>query len=144
MLVAVVGAIGYGIVYRDVVSRAREAYQQAEKHMVWFRDPGAKKKHFENEFNKRKAELDALHREKKISDNEYSLRLDALEFDRDFHLDESSLKYAYQWYKDAYELFSPPESKWVRMARAKAPETLELWKAELREQNVPYEDYMFE
>ena len=57
---------------------------------------------------------------------------------------ESSLKYAYQWYKDTYELFSPPESKWVKFAREKAPQALELWKQELREKKIPFEDYMFE
>jgi hypothetical protein len=70
--------------------------------------------------------------------------LDVLQFDNDFVLQESSLKYAYQWYKDTYELFSPPESKWVKQAREKAPKALELWKEELRQQKIPFEDYMFE
>ena len=33
---------------------------------------------------------------------------------------------------------------WVREARQKAPETLELWKQELRAQKIPFEDTMFE
>ena len=70
--------------------------------------------------------------------------MDVLEFDKDFQLEESSLKYAYQWFKDTHELFSPPESKWVRMAREKASQALELWKEELRKNKIPFEDYMFE
>ncbi len=70
--------------------------------------------------------------------------IESASFDRDYALSESSLKYAYQWYKDTYELFSPPQSKWVKMARVKAPEALELWKQELRDQKIPFEDTMFE
>jgi hypothetical protein len=41
-------------------------------------------------------------------------------------------------------LFSPPESRWVRMAREKAPIALNLWKQELHAQNIPYEDQNFD
>lgn len=140
----VVAIAVYGLVYRDVVSRARESFQEAEKYMAWHRDPELKKRHFEDQFEKDKAALDKQLAAGALSENEYRQQLDAIEFDRDFHLSESSLKYAYQWYKDTFELFSPPESRWVREARAKAPEALDLWKNELRDQNIPFEETMFE
>lgn len=140
----IVLAVVYGLIYRDVVSRSREAFQQAEMYMAWHQNPELKKKHFDERFEADKSALDKRLADREITENEYRQQLDALEFDRDFNVGESSLKYAYQWYKDTFELFSPPESKWVREARVRAPKTLELWKNELREQNIPFEDTMFE
>jgi hypothetical protein len=134
----------YGIVYVDVVSRAKESYQEAEKYMDWYHNPQKKTDFYEKKFLSDKAKLDEELAKKKLSDEEYKEKISALEFDKEYTLSESSLKYAYQWYKDTYELFSPPESKWVKMARAKSPEVLELWKQELREQKVPFEDTMFD
>jgi len=145
VLMLMLGAIGvYGLVYWDVVNRARESFQEAEKYMEWYRQPEKKKDFFESTFQKDKANLDQLLQKNKITQDDYRKRLDVLEFDKNFALQESSLKYAYEWYKDTYELFSPPESTWVRRAREEAPKTLELWKQELRRQNVPFVDTMFQ
>lgn len=143
-LVLAAAIVVYGLIYWDVVSRAREAYQEGEKYMRWHENPRLKEEHFASQFAKEKKSLDQLLEKKKISEEDYKEKIDALQFDKDFAMEESSLKYAYQWYKDTYELFSPPESKWVQMARAKAPRVLELWKEELRSKNIPFEDYMFE
>jgi len=134
----------YALVYFDVVSRARESYAEAEKYMDWSRNPEKKKAYFENKFEADKTKLDEELKKAKISEEDRRQSLDVLDFDKNFALEVSSLKYAYQWYKDTYELFSPPESKWVRLARVKAPQALELWKQELRSQKIPFEDYMFE
>lgn len=139
------GILGlYALIYHDIVSRAHESYNQAELYMQWAADPVAKQKHFDDIFASSRAELEQQLAQKAIAEKDYRRRLDALEFDRDFAMSESSLKYAYQWYKDTYELFSPPESRWVREARKKAPDVLAKWKQELRSQNVPFEDTMFE
>ena len=134
----------YGLLYWDVVSRAKEAYFEGEKYMAWHESPDLKKNALDARFQREKAELDRRLRRNRITQEEYREQLDVLEFDRTFQMDESALKYAYQWYKDTYELFSPPESKWVRLAREKAPQALALWKDELRAEKVPFEDYMFE
>jgi hypothetical protein len=140
--IAILGA--YALIYHDVVSRAHAAYLQGEMHMAWQANPMAKQIYFDNKLAAQKQKLDRQRAKGKISDDEYKRKTEAAEFDHDFALSESSVKYAYQWYKDAYELFSPPESKWTRMAREKAPQALALWKQELRAQNVPFEDTMFE
>ena len=142
VLVAVIGV--YAMVYVDVVARAREAYQEGEKYMRWHENPEEKKAVLAAEFEAEKARLDKQLAKNKITPQDHREKLDVLAFDMNFKMEESSLKYAYQWFKDTYELFSPPESKWVRMAREKAPEALELWKEELRKNKVPFEDYMFE
>lgn len=44
---------------------------------------------------------------------------------------ENPAKYAYIWYRTAAESFSPPETRWTRLARKKAPDALALWNAGL-------------
>lgn len=145
LILVFVGALGvYGLIYFDVVSRAREAYQEGEKYMAWHQNPIEKEKYFNAFFENEKAKLEKKKAKKEITEDEFVRDLDVLKFDQEFNLNESSLKYAYQWYKDTYELFSPPESKWVQLARTKAPQALELWKKELDGKGIPYEDYMFE
>lgn len=144
LVVSLSVAAVYALVYRDVVSRAREAYETAERYMAWQADPEAKAAHFENQFDDRRERLRERRRKNEISENEFLALMDAAAFDRDFRVRESSLKYAYQWYKDAYELFSPPESKWAGLARAKAPRVREQWKQELQAAGVPVDDVMFE
>jgi len=51
---------------------------------------------------------------------------------------------AYAWYESAATLFTPPESRWSRLARRKMPAALEKWKADLRAQRAPFDDSMLE
>ena len=53
-------------------------------------------------------------------------------------------KLAYAWYESAATLFTPPESKWSRMAREKMPAAKERWKAELRAKGIPFTDEMLQ
>ncbi len=142
VLIGIAGV--YALIYHDVLSRSKASYLEAEKYMEWDRNPEKKKEYFDRQFEKEKAGLDSDLHNKKISPEEFKEKLEVFEFDRNFWRDESSLKYAYQWYKDTYELFSPPESKWVKLARIKAPEALNLWKQELREKKIPFQDTMVE
>src|SRR5688500_15217334 len=110
-LAAIAGV--YGLIYADLVVRAREAYQEAETYMEWDRNPDKKRAALDERYKFEKSRLERLLKKKETSPEEFQERMDALEFEREFALQESSLKYAYQWYKDTYELFSPPNSKWV-------------------------------
>lgn len=132
------------IVYIDVQSRAKTAYLEAEKYMDWNAHPEKKKAYYDTRFDREKADLARDLEQKKISQESFNEKLNAAQFDHDYALSESSLKYATQWYKDTYELFSPPESKWVKMAREKAPIALNLWKEELRAQKIPFDDHKFD
>ena len=71
-------------------------------------------------------------------------KVELIQFDLNFRIAESSVKYAYIWYRTAYELFSPPESKWVKLSREKAAAAKEKWKEELRARKVHFEDYMLD
>ena len=49
---------------------------------------------------------------------------------------------AYAWYESAASLFTPPESRWSRLARQKMPEAKERWRADLRARHIPFEESM--
>ena len=144
LLVAATAAVAYGMVYVDVQARAREAFHQGEKYARWHEDPEAKKRFYEKKFLEEKERLDKRREKAENSPEEYEQDLEVLKFDRDQAMAESSIKYAYQWYKDTYELFSPPESKWVRQARFLAPAAKQRWREELRARNIPFEEYMLD
>ncbi len=134
----------YGLVYTDLVLRARSGYLEGERFMEWHRNPGVKKAHFDARFREAKARLDREKKKVGLSDGEYEQRLEIERFRRDEAVAESSLKYAYHWYKTVVDLFSPPESRWVRRARSRMVEAKELWRKELDAKKIPYEEYMLE
>lgn len=142
---AAVGAVFvFAAVYADLVFRARTAFYEGEKFMAWHADPAAKKAHFQSLFE---SAVDGLNRDKgkgRMDETEYSQRVSLEEFRRDEAVAESSLKYAYHWYKTAVDLFSPPESRWVRLSREKMAVAKEMWKDELDAAKIPYEEYMLE
>ncbi|MFH1378956.1 MAG: hypothetical protein ABII23_01640 [bacterium] len=143
---AVVCTIGivYGLVYVDVVSRAREAYIEGEKYWAWHYNPNDKKLYLEEKLKDELAEIEQKFSKKKIDKNQYEQEVQIAQFNFQESLKESSIKYAYVWYQTAVELFTPPESKWVKLCREKMPVAKEMWKAELRAKNIPFEDYMLE
>jgi hypothetical protein len=51
---------------------------------------------------------------------------------------------AYAWYESAATLFTPPESRWSRLARRKMPEAKERWKADLRARHIPFDESMLD
>jgi hypothetical protein len=137
-------AVMYAMVYVDVVSRAKSAYLEGEKYWNWADHPDQRAKALEDQLVKDKAELQDRLAKNKLSKDEHARELELLEFDYEQQAKESSIKYAYVWYQTAVDLFSPPESKWVTMARAKMPLAKERWKAELREKKIPFEEYMID
>jgi len=134
----------YGLVYADLCLRARTGYLEGEKYMEWHRRPELKKAHFDARFDREKKLLDEKLSAGELSKIEYEQQLELEKFRRNEWVAESSLKYSYHWYKTVVELFSPPESRWVRLSREKMAAAKELWKAELDAKKIPYEEYMLE
>lgn len=134
----------YALIYADVVLRARSAYLEGEKYRAWYNDPQRKTMALDAEFEKAKAVLEKQLAGGKLTQDQYTRQLDILRFNDRQKREESSIKYAYIWYQTTVELFSPPESKWVKLARQKMPEAKEQWKRELTAKNIPFEDYMLE
>lgn len=134
----------YVIIYIDVVLRARSAYLEAEKYMQWHKNPKQKLEYYETKFKKDKSDLEKLLSKGKITKDEYDLKLELLEFKKQKQVEESSLKYAYVWYKTVIDLFTPPESNWVKLSRQKVGPVKELWRKELEAKGYKVEDYMLE
>jgi hypothetical protein len=144
LLVAGTVVVMYAMVYVDVVMRAKEAYQEGEKYWQWTDHPEQYVEYLNAKLESDKTELQHRLDQGKISKDEYARELELLQFDHEQQLKESTIKYAYIWYQTAVDLFSPPNSKWVQMARIKMPLAKERWKAELRSKNIPFEDYMID
>lgn len=141
-LFTVLGCAGfvYAAVYVDLTLRARTAYLEGERRMEWRKNPALKKAALEAEL----AAAEKSIREAKLPESQLQQRLALARFEHEERLKESDAKYAYVWYQTAVELFSPPDSKWVRLSREKLPVAKELWKKELDERKIPYKDYMLE
>jgi len=144
--VSVVGtaAVMYGMIYADVVMRARESYLEGEKYWNWADHPEQRAQVLAQKFDADKAALDRKLSKGELTKDDYDRDLELLQFDHEQASQESSIKYAYVWYQTTVDLFSPPESKWVKMAREKMPLAKERWKAELRAKKIPFEDYMID
>ena len=134
----------YGIIYIDITLRARKSYLTAERYLDWFMNPEKKEQYFKEKFEKEKKLLDRKLTKGKISQQDYDLQLEMLKFKTDQQKQESSLKYAYIWYKTVVELFTPPETKWVKLAKEKLEPTKQLWIKELEAKGYKVEDYMVE
>ncbi|MCX7715823.1 MAG: hypothetical protein N2Z73_00210 [Endomicrobia bacterium] len=134
----------YLAIYIDVTLRAKEAYYEAEKYLDWHYNPQKKIQYLQQQSEKEKQYLKKLYTQGKLTQQEYQLKLELIDFRHQRQLQESSLKYAYIWYKTAIELFSPPESKWVKLAKEKISKVKEMWKDELIKKGYKVEDYMLE
>jgi len=130
--------------YLDLAFRARSAYQEGEKHMAWAKNPALKKDHFDEVFSAKLKALEAERAGGRLSGPGFEDKKNLLLAEKNFKTGESSAKYAYIWYKTAGTDFSPPVTRWTRLARQKAPEALALWKAELKAGKIDFKDYQLE
>jgi len=128
----------------DVVLRARAAYLEGEKYLEWDRRPELKRAHLDALLARKESRLRRERQAGRFSDEELAQRLTLARFERDEAMKESALKYAFVWFQTAVELFSPPESRWVRLSRRKMAAARELWKKELDAKKIPYQDYMLD
>lgn len=141
---AALAAAVYAMVYADLLLRARSAYLEGERHMRWHERPAEKRAHLEAELERAKARLRREREAGVLTEEELRQKLELAEFRHQEALEESSLKYAYHWYKTAVDLFSPPQSRWVRLSRQKMAVARRLWEGELKAKKIPYEEYMLE
>lgn len=141
---AALAAAVYAMIYADVVLRARAAYLEGERHMLWHERPAERRAHLEAELKKAKARLRREREDGILTEAEHRQKVELAEFRHQEALAESPLKYAYHWHKTAVDLFSPPQSRWVRLSRERMALAKELWKSELAAKKIPYEEYMLE
>ena len=132
------------MVYVDVVLRARSAWMEGEKYWRWADHPEERQADLQQKLAVEESDLLKKKTDGKLTTDDYARDKELLEFRYDQMGKESSIKYAYVWYQTAVDLFSPPDSKWVQLSRVKMPLAKERWKAELRAQKIPFEDYMLD
>ena len=99
-LVLVALIIGFLLANFDVMRRAKHEYLEGEKFLNFYKNPDAKAAYYKDELDK-----------KQITELEY-----------EFLMDDNSLKNAYVEYKTVVDLFTPPESEWVKKARERLKE----------------------
>jgi hypothetical protein len=144
LCIAGVAAVMYGMIYVDVVMRAKHAYQEGEKYWAWSEHPELKAQALDEKRGRELKEAERRLARGELKKEDYDRELELINFDRDQAMRESSIKYAYIWYQTAVELFSPPESTWVKRSRERMPLAKERWKEELRAAKIPFEEYMLE
>jgi hypothetical protein len=91
----------------DVTRRAEREYNEGEKFMSFYKNPDLKKQYYDEKLKK-----------KEITDTEYEMLMD-----------DNSLKNAYVEYQTVVDLFTPPESKWVKMSRDRLQEITPIYNA---------------
>ena len=143
-LILTVLAVFYGMIYADVVMRARHAWLQGEQFWRWADHPEERAADLQRKQAAELVQLEQKLKDGKEAREDYDRDKELLAFRYEQMRQESCNKYAYVWYQTAVDLFSPPESKWVKLSREKMPLAKERWKAELRAKKIPFEDYMID
>lgn len=109
-------AVAWGMARYELVSRAKHAYLEGEKHYAWMQAPDQKKAHLD-------AELAA----KRINQDQYQILLE-----------DSDLKNAFVWYETVLELFQPPRSQWVVKSEERMKEVKPKYIAWLKTLGIEY------
>jgi hypothetical protein len=99
------------MVYMEVNKRAKREYMEGEKFLSFYRDPGLKKQYYDDQLNK-----------KEINEIEYEMKME-----------DNSLKNAYVEYQTVVDLFTPPESSWVKKSRQRLEEITPEYNAWLKQ-----------
>jgi hypothetical protein len=91
----------------EVVRRAEREYKEGEKFYSFYKTPDLKRQYYDDQLRK-----------KSISEAEYEMLME-----------DNALKNAYVQYQTVVDLFTPPESKWVKMSRDRLNEITPLYNA---------------
>ncbi|MFP4465975.1 MAG: hypothetical protein ACLFP1_02885 [Candidatus Goldiibacteriota bacterium] len=100
IIIAAAALTAVSMVYFEVVKRAKREYKEGEMHLSFHRDPALKTSHYNR-----------LLEDNKITEPQYKLLME-----------DKSLKNAYIQYQTVIDLFTPPESKWVKLSRERLRE----------------------
>ncbi len=92
--------IAYFMARYEVVRRAKREYLEGEKFLSFYKNPELKKQYYDEKLRK-----------KEITQEEYEMLME-----------DNALKNAYVQYQTVIDLFTPPESKWVKLSRERLKE----------------------
>lgn len=91
----------------EVERRAKREYLEGEKYLSFYKTPDLKKQYYDEQLRK-----------KAITEPEYEMLME-----------DSDLKNAYVQYQTVVDLFTPPESKWVKLSRERLNEITPVYNA---------------
>lgn len=97
--------IAYLMARFEVIKRAKREYLEGEKFISFYKNPELKKQYYDEKLRK-----------KEISEPEYEMLME-----------DNDLKNAYVQYQTVIDLFTPPESKWVKLSRERLKEITPLY-----------------
>ncbi|MCX8093226.1 MAG: hypothetical protein N3E50_03570 [Candidatus Goldbacteria bacterium] len=97
--------IAYFMARFEVVKRAKREYLEGEKFLSFYKNPDLKKQYYDEKLRK-----------KEIGEPEYEMLME-----------DNDLKNAYVQYQTVVDLFTPPESKWVKLSRERLKEITPLY-----------------
>ncbi len=92
--------IAYFMARNEVIKRAKREYLEGEKFLSFYKNPELKKQYYDEKLKK-----------KEITQEEYEMLME-----------DNALKNAYVQYQTVIDLFTPPESKWVKLSRERLKE----------------------
>lgn len=92
--------IAFLMVRFELVKRAKREYKEGERYLSFYRSPDLKKQYYDEKL-----------KNKEISETEYEMLME-----------DNALKNAYVQYNTVVDLFTPPESKWVKLSRQRLSE----------------------
>jgi hypothetical protein len=113
--------IAFLMVRFELVKRAKREYNEGDRYLSFYRSPDLKKQYYDEKLKK-----------KEISETEYEMLME-----------DNALKNAYVQYNTVIDLFTPPESKWVKLSRQRLSEITpeyNAWVEKLRKEidDAPY------
>jgi len=91
----------------DITKRAEHEFKEGEKFYTFYKAPDIKKQYYNDQLIN-----------KKITEAEYEM-----------YMEDNALKNAYVEYQTVIDLFTPPESKWVKLSRARLQEITPIYNA---------------
>lgn len=97
--------IAYFMARFEVIKRAKREYLEGEKFLSFYKNPDLKKQYYDEKLRK-----------KEIAEPEYEMLME-----------DNDLKNAYVQYQTVVDLFTPPESKWVKLSRQRLEEITPLY-----------------
>jgi hypothetical protein len=99
-IVAACIIIAVVMVYMEINRRAKREFLEGEKYLSFYRNPDLKKQYYDEQLGK-----------KEINEIEYQMKME-----------DNALKNAYVQYQTVVDLFTPPESEWVKKSRQRLAE----------------------
>ncbi len=125
----------------DTLLRARAACREGERWLEQAEHPERRRAELDSELRLTLEGLDRARAEGRLDEATYARESGLARFRRDREAERSAYKIAYVWLDSAARLFTPPDNRWSRRARAELPRAREGWRRDRLSRGLPVEDF---